>query len=178
GDPRTAAHKSPADGPGVKAPTGNVRDHGAKGDGTDDDWQAIQNAVDGGAGVVRLPKGTYRITKPVVIDLDKVGFTAITGDTVARVVMAGEGPAFKFVGTHAGTAAPASVKDNVWEKERMPSIDGVEIVGDHEKADGIEASGTMKLTLTRVLIRRCFHGVHLTTRNRNVLIAECHVYQN
>src|SRR5262249_3405344 len=117
-------------------------------------------------------------TKPVVIDLDKVGFTAITGDTVARVVMAGEGPAFKFVGTHAGTAAPASVKDNVWEKERMPSIDGVEIVGDHEKADGIEASGTMKLTLTRVLIRRCFHGVHLTTRNRNVLIAECHVYQN
>jgi hypothetical protein len=172
----TAAHQPPA--PDTKPPTGNVRDHGARGDGTGDDWPAIQNAVDSGAGVVRLPRGIYRITKPIVIDLDKVGFTAITGDTVARVVMAGEGPAFKFIGTHAGTAAPASVKDNVWEKQRMPSIDGVEIVGDHERADGIEATGTMKLTVCRVLIRRCFHGIHLTTRNRNVIITDCHVYQN
>ena len=164
--------------PGTKPPTGNVRDHGAKGDGKADDWQAVQNAVDDAAGAVHLPPGTYRITKPVVIDLDKVGFTAITGGTVARVVMAGEGPAFKFVGTHAGTAAPNSVKDNVWAKQRMPAIDGVEIVGGHENADGIEATGTMKLTLTRVLIRKCRHGVHLTARNRNVLISDCHVYEN
>src|SRR5437899_2437581 len=73
--------------PATKPPAGNVRDHGAKGDGTADDWQAIQNAVDVGAGVVSLPKGTYRITKPIVIDLDKVGFTSITGNTVARIVM-------------------------------------------------------------------------------------------
>src|SRR5262249_53689309 len=75
-------------GPGTRPPTGNVRDHGAKGDGTTDDWQAVQNAVDERAGVVHFPPGTYRITKPVVIDLDTVGFTAIKGETVARVVMA------------------------------------------------------------------------------------------
>ena len=173
----TTAHIQPP-APGVKPPTGNVRDHGAKGDGVVDDWQALQNAVDAGAGVVQLPKGVYRITKPVVIDLDKVGFTAISGGTVARVVMAGEGPAFRFVGTHAGTAAPASVTDAVWDRQRMPAIDGVEIVGDHEGANGIEATGTMKLTITRVLVRRCLHGIHLTTRNRNVTIADCHVYQN
>jgi hypothetical protein len=163
---------------GGKPTSGNVRDHGAKGDGKADDSDAIQKAVDASAGVVHLPPGTYRITKPVVVDLDKVGFTTITGDTVARVVMAGEGPAFKFVGTHGGTAAPASVKDNVWDRQRMPGIDGVEIVGDHEKANGIEATGTMNLTLTRVFIRRCFHGIHLTTRNRNVIVSHCHVYQN
>lgn len=164
--------------PGTRPPTGNVRDHGAKGDGTADDWQAVQSAVNDRAGVVRLPPGTYRIAKTVVIDLDAVGFTRVTGDGVARVVMAGDGPAFKFVGTHAGTAAPNSVKDNVWAKQRMPAIDGVEIVGGHDNADGIGAAGTMQLTVSRVLIRKCRHGVHLTGRNRNVLIADSHVYEN
>jgi hypothetical protein len=174
-----AAHTQPQPkGPGTRPPTGNVRDHGARGDGAADDWQAVQNAVDGKAGVVHLPPGTYRITKPVVIDLDAVGFTAVRGETVARVVMAGDGPAFKFVGTHGGTADPKSVKDNVWAKQRMPAIDGVEIVGAHETADGIEATGTMQLTVTRVLIRKCRHGVHLTGRNRNVLISDSHVYEN
>jgi hypothetical protein len=164
--------------PPNRQPSGNVRDHAAKGDGQADDWQALQNAVDAGAGVVHLPPGTYRITKSVVIDLDRVGFTAIKGDTVARVVMAGEGPAFRFVGTHQGTAGPATVKDNVWDKQRMPAIDGVEIVGGHERASGVEATGTMMLTVTRVLVRRCLHGIHLTGRNRNVVISDCHVYQN
>lgn len=174
-----AAHTQPQPkAPGTRPPTGNVRDHGARGDGVADDWQAVQNAVNDKAGVVHLPPGTYRITKPVVIDLDAVGFTAIKGDTVARVVMAGDGPAFKFVGTHGGTADPKSVKDNVWSKQRMPAIDGVEIVGAHDTADGIEATGTMQLTVTRVLIRKCRHGVHLTGRNRNVLIADSHVYEN
>ena len=170
----TAARPQPA----AKPPSGNVRDHGAKGDGQADDTAALRRAVAAGAGVVHLPPGTYRLTSPVVIDLDTAGFTAITGDTVARVVMAGAGPAFKFVGTHGGTAQPPSVKDGVWEKERMPGIDGVEIVGGHDGAVGVEAAGTMKLTLTRLLVRRCLHGILLTARNRNVLVSDCHVYHN
>lgn len=160
-------------------PSGNVRDHGAMGDGSDD-TQAIQNAVNAAAltGIVQFPKGQYRITKTIVIDLAKTGFIALRGDGVARVVMAGEGPAFKFVGTHAGTADPKTVKDAVWAKERMPAIDGLEIVGDHESADAIEASGTMQLTITRVVVRRCRHGIHLTGRNRNLAIADSHIYQN
>src|SRR5262245_26917205 len=171
----TARTQQPA--PQLK-PSGNVRDHGAGAGG--DDTEAIQNAVNAAAlvGVVHFPKGNYRITKPVVIDLTKTGYIALRGDNAARVVMAGEGPAFKFVGTHAGTAAPNTVKDNVWAGERMPVLDGLEIVGDHENADAIEASGTMQLTITRLLIRRCRHGIHLTDRNRNVLIADCHVYHN
>jgi len=143
-----------------------------------DEWQKLQNAVNSSTGVVSIAPGTHRITKPIVIDLTKAGFTAIRGNGVARIVMAGEGPAFRFIGTHAGTAEPKTVKDIVWEKERMPSVDGVEIVGEHEGAVGIEAAGTMELTLTRVLIRKCLHGVHLVSRNRNVIIANCHIYQN
>jgi hypothetical protein len=174
----TARTQQPAAGQPPIKPTGNVRDHGAGAGG--DDTEAIQNAVNAAAlvGVVHFPKGNYRITKPIVIDLTKTGYIAIRGDNAARVVMAGEGPAFKFVGTHAGTAAPNTVKDNVWASERMPVLDGLEIVGDHENADAIEATGTMQLTITRVLVRKCRHGIHLTGRNRNVLISDCHIYQN
>lgn len=142
-----------------------------------DEWRKLQTAVESG-GVVVLAPGTHRISQPIVIDLDKTGFTAIRGDGAARIVMTGEGPAFRFIGTHAGTAEPKTVKDNVWAKQRMPCIDGVEIVGAHDRAIGIEASGTMELTLCRVLIRKCLHGIHLTSRNRNVIVAECHVYEN
>lgn len=162
----------------TEPPASDVRKHGAAGDGTTDDTAALQKAIDSSAGLIALPPGTYRITKPIVIDLDEVGFTAIDGGGVARIVMAGEGPALKFIGTHGGTAQPSSVKDDVWAKQRMPGVSGLEIVGEHEKANGIEATGTMKLTIDRVLIRRCFHGIHLTTRNRNVLIADSHIYHN
>lgn len=142
-----------------------------------DDTTALQALADRG-GVIRLTKPEYRLTKPIVIDLAKSGFTCFEGGTVARVVMAGPGPAFKFLGTHRGSAAPSTFKEGVWARERMPGVEGVEIVGAHDEADGIEASGTMQLTLSRVLIRHCRHGVHLTDRNRNVTIANCHIYEN
>jgi hypothetical protein len=148
------------------------------GDGKEDDGEKLQRAVDSGVGSIHLPKGTYRITKPIVVDLDKVGVTAFTGDGTARIVMAGAGPAIKFVGTHAGTAAPNSFKPEVWERQRTPMVDGIEIVGDHANADGIEAEGTMQLTISRTVIRQCRHGIHLVKRNRNVLISACHIYQN
>ncbi|MBI5688147.1 MAG: right-handed parallel beta-helix repeat-containing protein [Verrucomicrobia bacterium] len=156
----------------------DVRSCGAKGDGQTDDTAAIQKAVDSGDGRVSFPKGVYRITKPVVIELDKTGFTSLVGDGVARVVMAGPGAAFRFVGTHAGSADPDQVKPNVWERQRMPMVDGLEIVGAHEEADGIEANGTMQITITRTTVRDARHGIRLASRNRNVLIADCHLYHN
>jgi hypothetical protein len=143
-----------------------------------DDATAIQKAVDSGAGTIRFSRGTYRLTRTVVIELDKTGFTSLVGDGTARIVMAGAGPAFKFVGTHGGTADPKSVKPNVWERQRLPMVDGLEIVGAHPEADGIEATGTMQLTITRTTVRETRHGIHLTTRNRNVIISDCHIYNN
>ena len=155
-----------------------VLDYGAIGDGQADDTAAIQSLVDLKAGSIRFPAGSYRITKTIVVDLDKVGFTSLVADCTARLVMAGPGPAIRFVGTHGGTAAPSSVKPEVWERQRMPSVAGLAIVGAHPEADGIEAAGTMQLTVRGVHIRKCRHGIHLVERNRNLLIDACHIYEN
>lgn len=150
---------------------------GVVGDGKADDTAAIQDAVNGG-GALRFGRGVYRLTKMVVIDLDKAGFTSLSGDGVARFVMEGAGPAFKFIGTHEGSAAPSSFKPNVFERQRTPMVDGIEIVGAHPEADGIESTGTMQLTVTRVAVHEARHGIHLTVRNRNVIISDCHLYHN
>jgi serine protease inhibitor len=36
----------------------------------------------------------------------------------------------------------------------------------------------MQVTFSRVVVRKCRHALHFTTRNRNVLIADCHLYEN
>jgi parallel beta-helix repeat protein len=155
-----------------------VLDFGAVGNGDADDTKAIQRAVNSRIGDVFFPRGTYRITKPIIIELDRIGPTSISGNGTAKIIMAGAGPVFKFIGTHEGTAGPESFKENVWEHQRMPQVDGLEIVGEHLEAVGIEAVKTMQLTLTRLLIRHTLHCIHLTERNRNVIISECHFYQN
>ncbi len=162
----------------TKAVDRDVRQFGAVGDGKADDTAALQKAVDSGDGIVRLPKGTYRITKPIVIELDKVGYTSICGDGVARIIMAGPGPALKFVGTHFKSADPADFAKNVWERQRMPLVDGLAIDGAHPEAVGIEAAGTMELTLTRLHIRNTLHCIHLVGSNRNLIISDCHLYEN
>lgn len=151
--------------------------HGAVGDGVADDTAAVQRAVNAG-GAVRFARGTYRLTSTVVVELDKTGFTSLAGEGVARFVMEGAGPAFKFIGTHEGTAAPKSLKPEILERQRTPMVDGIEIVGGHPEADGIEATKTMQLTITRVMVREARHGIHLTERNRNVIISDCHLYNN
>lgn len=147
------------------------------GDGKTDDTEALQHLLDT-QGSVRLAKGIYRLTKTVTVDLAKTGFAALSGDGTARLVMAGPGPALHFIGSHEGSAAPSSFKPGIWDVQRSPMVEGIEIVGGHAEADGIESTGTMQLTLSRVVVRECRHAVHLTKRNRNVLISACHLYHN
>ncbi len=155
-----------------------VIDFGAVGDGKADDTAAIQRAVNSGIGDVRFPRGAYRITKSIKVALDETGPTSIVANGTARIINAGPGAAIVFVGTHQGTASPHTVTGNVWERQRTPMIDGIEIVGAHPQASGIEATGTMQAIFTRVTVRNALHGIHLTTRNRNVIISECHLYDN
>ncbi len=160
----------------ARGETKSVRDFGASGDGVSDDTASIQKAVASGAAV--FPKGIYRLTRPVEINLDQNGFASLEGDGTARIVMAGAGPAFHFIGTHASSADPWNVRPEVWERQRMPVIRGIEIVGENPEADGIEASGTMQLTIAEMLIRHTRHAIRLTQRDRNVMIADCHLYDN
>lgn len=157
----------------------NVRHFGATGDGATDDTAALQHAVEQGDGVVELPRGTYRITRPIEVDLDRHGWLGVAGaHGTARVVMAGPGPALRLVGRHTGTADPSSVNPRIWERERMPQLGGLEILGEHPEADGIELSETMQVTLSGLMVRKVRHGVHLVKRNRNLLIHGCHIYDN
>ncbi|SFI67988.1 right-handed parallel beta-helix repeat-containing protein [Planctomicrobium piriforme] len=157
----------------------SVFDFGAMGDGQSDDTDALQHAINDGGGSVVLPRGDYRITRPLIVDLAKVGRVAISGTGgLAKVIMAGVGPAFFLVGTHEGNADPLNFKPQIWQKERMPTIDGIEIEGAHPEADGIRIQGTMQSTLTRVAIRGVRTAVHVSRRARNILIDACHFFHN
>lgn len=157
----------------------NVLGFGAIGDGVADDTDSLQHALDDGDGMLRLNKGTYRITKPLVLDLTKQGFGAVRGEGgTSRIVMAGPGPALRVKGDHQGTALPASVQAHTWDQERFLTISGLEIVGEHPDAVGIELRKTLKCVISHVLIRRCKFAVHLVERNRDFVLADSHLYDN
>lgn len=156
----------------------NVRSLGAAGDGVTDDTAVLQKALNAGVSNLYFPKGVYKLTQPLEIDLSKVGRSSISGDGTATLLMEGAGPALRFSGTHEGTADPKTLKANVLDHERTPVASGIEIVGRHPEADGIEATGTMQLSITRVVVREARHAIHLVQRNRNILIADCHLYHN
>jgi Pectate lyase superfamily protein len=157
----------------------DVHHFGAKGDGRTDDTAAIQHALATGDGVLEFPRGDYRVTKTLTVDLAKQGRIAIHGSGgTAKIVMNGPGPAIFLKGSHKKSADPLGFAPQVWRKERMPTVAGIEIEGRHKDADGIRIAGVMQPTLTGVLIRQVHTAVHITERCRNVLIDGCHFYFN
>ncbi|MGQ9505591.1 MAG: right-handed parallel beta-helix repeat-containing protein [Thermogutta sp.] len=155
----------------------NVRTVGAIGDGEHDDTEAIQKCIARG-GAILFPPGTYRITRPLEVSLTETGWIAFHGFGTARLLMAGAGPAIRIMGTHTGSADPKRVHPGVWQQERFPLIEGLEIVGEHPDSCGIEAVQTMQLTIVKTLIRETYHAIRLHNRNRNVLLSDCHIYHN
>ena len=77
----------------------NAADFGAMGDGITDDTEAIQHAIDESIGQLSFPRGTYRITRSIVVNLSQVGWTSLSGQSgTARIVMDGSGPAITLKG--------------------------------------------------------------------------------
>ena len=146
-------------------------------DGTRPATAALQRMIDDSTGLVELPPGTFLLDGPLVLDLPRLGWRSLRGaDGATRLVVAHAGPGILVQGDHQGTANPATVQDHTWDKERFPSVSGVEILGAHPEADGIVLSRTMKCVVRGVLVRKCRHGVRLVERNRNTLIADAHIY--
>ncbi len=160
------------------APSADVRDFGARGDGRADDTAAIQKAVDSGRGAIFLSKGAYRITAPVLLDLARSGPLGVRGDGTATLIMAGEGPAIDIVGSHKTSADPKGVLPVTATRERAPLIDGFSIRGEHAAAVGIRARGTIHANFSRLLLTGLRDGIVLTGLNRNVLVSEVNVYDN
>lgn len=157
----------------------NAKILGLKGDGVADDTAALQKAVAERGSCLTLPPGTCRITQPIRVDLTRTGRFALSGDGgCARLLMDGPGPALWLVGGHEGTASPASLVDHVLNEERFPTISALEICGNHPEADGIRIEGLWEPTITQVYVHDCRHGIHVTGRNRNVIVADCHIHNN
>lgn len=81
----------------------NVKDYGAKGDGTTDDTAAIQAAINAagtpGRGTVFLPAGTYRTTSKLSLPISNVGIVG-AGREVSRIYsdFTGTEPAIQIKG--------------------------------------------------------------------------------
>jgi hypothetical protein len=137
----------------------------------------LQRTLDENNGNLLLSGKVIRITRTLEFDLARHGAIAITANAGVTLVMDGAGPAIRLTGTHAGTASPKSFEPATWN-QRMPRVEGIEILGAHPEADGIELQGTVAAVLQQVSVRWCRHGIHLVERNRNVVIADCHLYEN
>lgn len=143
-----------------------------------DSTTVLQKAIDDSDGNLLLGKDEIlRITKPLVFDLAKHKAVAVKAAGGVTIVMDGPGPALRFIGSHKGTASPKSFQPATWN-ERMPIVSGIEILGNHKKADGIELVQTVGAIVTKVSVRWCRHGIHLVNRNRNVVVSDCHLYEN
>lgn len=146
-------------------------------DGKQPATAALQHFIDESEGLVELPAGTFLLDAPLRMELPARGYRSLRGaDGTTRLIVAHDGYALEVLGDHQGTAYPPSVEDHTWEKERMPVISGIEIVGSNAQSDGILLRRTMKCIIRNVLIRRCRYGIHLVERNRNVIIADSHIY--
>lgn len=137
----------------------------------------LQEQIDSSNGTLLLIEKRYRITSTLEFDLKKLGAAAVRSVGGSTIIMDSAGPAIRFTGTHEGTASPRSFKPATWN-ERMPIVSGIEILGAHAEADGIELQQTVAPIVSRVSVRWCRHGIHLVNRNRNVLISDCHLYEN
>ncbi len=142
-----------------------------------DDTSMLQAAIDAGGGL-QLDGRTYRISKTLQVDLDRIGYFSLKGNGCTKLVMVAAGPALRVVGTHQGTADPKTVKQPVWDRQRAPIIEGIEVVGEHAQASGIELDGTMQAILSKLVIRQSSNAIRIFNRNRNVIISDCQIYEN
>ncbi|MCH1439694.1 MAG: right-handed parallel beta-helix repeat-containing protein [Rubripirellula sp.] len=146
-------------------------------DSLPDSTDKLQSLIDSQKGSLVLTEKFYRINRSLTLRLGKHGAASITSNNSSTLIMAGPGPAISVLGNHIGTASPKSFSATTWN-EHMPTFSGFEILGGHPKADGINLQQTVGAILERMSIRWCRHGIHLTTRNRNVIVANCHLYEN
>jgi hypothetical protein len=129
-------------------------------------------------GTLLLEPGAHRITGTLEVVLSgKHGAVIRPASGSATLIMDGAGPAIRIVGSHEGTASPASFKPATFH-ERMPVVEGIEIVGNHPEADGIELVRTFEAILSKVAVRWCRDGIRLSERNRNVTISDVNLYEN
>lgn len=131
-----------------------------------------------GNGTLLLEPGAHRLTGTLEVVLSGNHSAVIRpASGSATLIMDGPGPAIRLLGSHEGTASPKSFEVGTFH-ERMPVIEGIEIVGNHPEADGIELVRTFEAIVSKVAVRWCRDGIRLFERNRNVTISDVNLYEN
>jgi len=143
-----------------------------------DQTDALQQRILADGGRLLLAPGRYRITRPLLFSLsqERSALVSASGGPVT-LIMDGPGPAIRIEGSHEGTASPKSFAPATWN-EAMPRIEGIEIIGNHPDACGIELTQCVQPIVDRVAIRWCRDGIILNDRNRNVILSNLQVYEN
>lgn len=146
---------------------------------TDELWSpaAIQMMLERGERDLRIPSGNYVWQETLHIDLSRYGAVVLRGEGPVTIVMQGAGPAIRLQGSLASSADPDAIAEPVWQ-ERASRIELLCIEGADDAADGIELVQTMQTTLSKVHVRKTRNAVILSKRNRNVVISDCHFYDN
>jgi hypothetical protein len=142
-----------------------------------DSTEVLQQQLNQSGGNLWLTEKHYRLTRSLEVVLSETGAISIGSRVGTTLIMDGPGPAFRITGTHTGTASPSSFKPATWN-ERMPLLSGIEILGAHPDADGVELDQTVAPIIDRVSVRWCRHGIRLVRRNRNVILSNCQLYEN
>ncbi len=138
----------------------------------------FRQRLEEGNGTLLLEPGVHRITGTLEVVLEGRHSAVIRpAGGAATLVMDGPGPAIRIVGSHEGSASPKTFQPTTWN-ERMPLVEGIEIVGNHPEADGIELVRTFEAIVSKVAVRWCRDGIRLPLRNRNVTISDVNLYEN
>ena len=146
--------------------------------GLPDKTTELAAALEAADGSLNLTAVIYRITRPLEIRLNQKRRTHIRSlDGPVTIVMDGPGPALRVIGSHEGTASPHTFAPATWN-ESFPLIEGIEILGNHPEADGIQLIRCVQPTISKVAIRWCRHAIRIADRNRNVTISDVHLYEN
>lgn len=158
----------------------NVRDAGAKGDGTADDTAAFQRAMDdagmAGGGVVQVPAGTYRIagslTIPRAVTLKGVfhapptdrGGQPLQLDGTVLQAFAGRGSAegepFIRLGGEMSALSGVIIHYPEWRREDVPPVPYPPAIG---------ATGVNDVAILDCLIVNAYEGIHFDRTARFIV---------
>ncbi len=143
-----------------------------------DRTEEFRKQISESGGTLLLPPGVSRITGTLEFVLAGEHSGLVKPEKgPATLIMDGAGPAIRFTGSHEGSASPSQFKPTTFN-ERMPTVEGIEIIGNHPEADGIELYRTFETIITKTSVRWCRHAIHLVERNRNLVVSDVHLYEN
>jgi len=132
--------------------TVNVMAHGAVGNGSTDDTDAIQAAIDSlsdGGGTVTLPAGTYVISRSLVINRSNVALEGVGAASVIRVASGALGIDVIKIGDGGETTAHCAIRN-------------LRINADGQKTGGtgITLNKCFKIWLQNLLIEKQYRSLH------------------